>query len=334
MAVKNIFANAILVDVNISAWTAEKQLTAEDLGIDPKKLPKSFKLGKKALIPPEVIAKFKHLDYEARHLLKVMSYAFSFGQARLLPKKLAVPFDEQYGAIKVKYDAAVVDLVQNYNQYKRDMQKDFVEAAKEAYERIQKIQGACDKTQDEFINDFLTRIEKQYPSPDSIFARFDMDYAVCQTELPDLTEATIDDVAEEDEKRKLLEDAFQKKYTKSLESLPEKMVKENRERAKIVLDSLKDNLTGKKSYTDKTVHALETMIQEFLALDIMDDAQLKSALVNFKAKWIDGNTSKNIRNSAKLQSEMLAELTAITNTLLDAAEIKAVAAGYRQKAGI
>ena len=226
MSVKNIFTNAVLVDVNISAWTAEKQLTAEDLGINPEKLPKSFKLGKKSLIPTAIIATFKHLDYEARHLLKVMSYEFGFGQARLLPKKLAVDFDTQFNAIKAKYDAAAVDLVQNYNTYKMDMRKDFVDAAKEAYERINKIQGVSTMTEEEFINGFLERISKQYPTSDSIFNRFDMDYAVCQTELPDLTEATIDDVAEEDEKRKMLQDAFQKKYTRSLESLPEKMIKE------------------------------------------------------------------------------------------------------------
>jgi hypothetical protein len=64
MSIKNIFTNGILVDVNISGWTGEKQLTAEDLGIEKNKIPASFKLGKKALVPRVVLDKFTPYDPE------------------------------------------------------------------------------------------------------------------------------------------------------------------------------------------------------------------------------------------------------------------------------
>ena len=333
-SIKNIFANGILVDICICMWTAEKQLTAEDLGIDPEKLPRSFKLGKKALIPPEIIAKFKHMDHLGRKILNTLSFPFPFGNARFLPKKLFTKFSDDFDQLKLEWDACVVDLVQNYNQYKRDMQADFISAAKEAYERIQKIQGACDKPEADFINEFLARIEKQYPAPDTIFSKFNISFDVYQMEIPDLTEATINDVAEENEKLQLLQQAYQKKMLKEMEAYAEKLVKENRDRANLVLESLKDNLTGKKKYSEKTANAVETMINDFLALDIVDDARLKTALVNFKAKYINGTTSKTIRESSQMKKEMLDELNSISTIVLDAAEMKALANSYREKGKI
>ena len=331
MSIKNIFANGILVDICICAWTAEKQLTAEDLGINPEKLPRSFKLGKKALIPPQIIAKFKHMDYVGRHLLNTLSFPFPFGNARFLPKKLFTKFNDEFDQLKLEWDAAVVDLVQNYATYKRDMQADFISAAKEAYERIQKIQGACSIPQDEFINQFLSRVEKLYPRPDTIFNRFDISFSVYQMEIPDLTEATISDIAEENDKIRLLQETFQKKMIKEMESYAEKLVKENRDRVTVALECLKEALDGKKKYTDKTAHVIENMVNDFLNLDIVDDTRLKKALIAFKAKWIDGNTSAIIRNKTALQKEMLNELTIISNIIMDAAEIKALADGYREK---
>jgi hypothetical protein len=334
-SIKNIFANGTLVDLDISSWSGEKQLTAEDLGIEASKLPKSFKLGKKSLVPPSVIAIFKHLDYKARNLLITMSYPFPFGEARFLPKKLLPDFDEKYQIVKQEFDAQVVDLVQNFQTHKMAMRQEFIAAAKEAHDRLTKIKGLDDlKPVDEYVNDFLARIEKDYPTPDSLFSRFDMNYAIYQMELPDLTEATINDVAEENTKVRLLEEAFQKKMRKSIEAYAEKMVKDNRDRANVVIQTLTENLNAKKKYTEASARAVEKMINNFLALDIIDDARLKRTLTEFKAKYIDGNTSAIIRKSAQLQKEMLDDITAISAFILDAAEIKALADGYREKVKI
>jgi predicted PolB exonuclease-like 3'-5' exonuclease len=334
MSVKNIFANGILVDLKICKWTAEKQLTAEDLGIDPKKLPNSFTLGKKFLIPKVVMYKFHNRDSATRRMLETKSYPFAFGEARFLPKRLFTEFSDEFDQIKLAWDADVVDLIQNFPTYKRDMQTQFIQAAKEAYERIQKIQGACDKTEDVFINEFLERIEKQYPAPSTLLEKFDMSFAIYQMEIPDLTEATINDVAEENEKLRLLQDAYQKKFTKALESYAEKMLKDNRDRVTVVLDSLKETLSGKRKYSEKTANFVNNMITDFIKLDIVDDVPLKAALQDFKAKYIDGTTSKMIRNDPKIQKEMLDQLTSITGTIMNAAELRALADSYRQKVKI
>src|SRR5512136_339860 len=105
MSIKNIFANGVLVDINIRAWTGEKQLTADDLGINPDSLPSSFKLGRKCLIPPRIIEKFKNLDYRSRKELIRKSFEFPFGNARFLPKKSFEEFYADYQVLETEEKA-------------------------------------------------------------------------------------------------------------------------------------------------------------------------------------------------------------------------------------
>jgi len=353
MSIRNIFSNGILVDVNISAWTGEKQLTADDLGIDPKSLPDSFRLGRKCLIPPRIIEKFKHFDYLARKLLTTKSFAFPFGNARFLPKKIFDDFNTEFEALKSGYVSTVNDLVNNYDTYKREMRTDFIAAAKEAYERLTKLNDIEDQllcisrtvkgpdgkdttemvevTQDQYINEFLDRIEKCYPKPETIAQKFDMQFVAFQMELPDLTEATIDDVADENTKIRLLQDAFQKKMRIEMENYAEKIVKENRDRANVVIQTLTVNIQAKKRFTETTFNMILNMINTFTSLDIVDDARLGGALTSFKNKYLVNLDAKKIRESTPTQLQMLEDLKQINTIIQDAAEIQALADGYKAK---
>jgi archaellum component FlaC len=353
MSIKNIFSNGVLIDVNISAWTGEKQLTADDLGIDPEKLPASFKLGKKSLIPTATIQKFRHLDYLARKTLENKSYKFPFGSARFIPKKIFDEFNTEFETLKNNYMALVSDLVTNYDSYKRQMRTEFISAAKEAYERLTKLNNIEDQilcipriekdangkdvtvmkevTQDQYINEFLERIERCYPKVESLSRRFSMDFVAFQMELPDLTEATIDDVAEEHEKINLLQEAFQKKMRKEMESYAENIVRENRDRANDIIQTMTANIKNKKRFTETTYNMVLNMINTFISLNITDDIKLEQALMNFKIKYLDGFSSKQIRESTTMQIDMLKDLTQINTIIQDASEIQALAESYRTK---
>jgi hypothetical protein len=353
MSIRNIFANGVLIDVNISAWTGEKQLTAEDLGIDSDKLPDSFKLGKKSLVPPRIIEKFRHIDYLARKALISKSFNFPFGSARFLPKKIFDEFNNEFETLKNNYYALVNDLTSNYDAYKREMRTEFISAAKEAYERLTKLNGLEDQvlciprtvkgpdgkdttvsveiTTDQYINEFLDRIEKDYPKVEHLAKRFSMDFVAFQMELPDLTEATIDDVAEENTKINLLQDAFQKKMRKEMEAYAENLVKENRDRANTVIQTLTNNLKKKSRFTETTYNMILNMINSFKMMNIVQDNNLEASLETFKVKYLDGNTSKQIRESDKIQANMLQDLIALNTIIQDAAEIQALAESYKAK---
>ena len=95
MSFESVFTHGNLVDINVSAWTAERRLQKEDLGIEDEEISEAFTLGRKKLVPPDVIATFRHLDYRARHTLYKYSFPFEFGATRFVPKKAFIKFAEE-----------------------------------------------------------------------------------------------------------------------------------------------------------------------------------------------------------------------------------------------
>lgn len=345
MSIRNIFTQGYLVDVNVKAWTGEKQLTAQDLGLPSDKLPKAFKLGKKALIPPSIISKFKHLDYEARKLLIERSFPFPFGGARFVPKKALVEFSEDFNKIKREYKNEATNLIQNYEKYKLEMRSQFLAAAKIAYERLSKLpsyEGLLKKnekgkvtdeemTEDDFINMFLERIDKSYPDTEKIKERFQMEFIPYQMELPDLTQATIDDVVEEKHKMNIIIQGYKNKITKELESYANKIIQDNRNRVQIVISDVSDILKNGKRFTESSVRRIHNTIENFKRLNVTNDRELQEALIKFRTNYLDPNSAKDIRNSNTIQTNMLNDLKAIETIISNTEKINALAQVYKEK---
>jgi hypothetical protein len=186
MEIGKIFTHGNLVDVNVSMWTATKILTHEDLGLGQTDISSAFSLGKKTLIPAEVIAEFKALDNKARSVLNNYSFKFTFGGARFVPKKRFMDFDTEINEVIKQFDAKADDLSKNYMIYRQDMRSEYVKAAHEAFARATSLCVGLDVTEDDFVNRFLERIEMSYPKVEDIRKKFHMEYSVFQVALPDL----------------------------------------------------------------------------------------------------------------------------------------------------
>ena len=237
-------------------------------------------------------------------------------------------------------DRSTMSLVNaNYETYKLAMRNEFLTAAKEAYQRITKINGVemitmddgTEKTEDQFINEFLERINKVYPKPDTLRAKFSMSYVPFQMELPDLTEATIDDVAEENEKRTLLTQAYEKKMRKSMEAYAEDLVKQNRDRSNEVITKIIDNLKNGKRFDVRTVEMIANMIKDFSTLNIVGDFNLENTLKWFKESYLDKYNAKQIKESDQIKADMLRDITGIQAMINNAEDIQALATSYRTK---
>jgi hypothetical protein len=387
MSIQNVFTNGVLVDIHIRAWTGEKQLTPTDLGIPADKLPKAFKLGKKSLVPPEVIARFRNLDYLARKLLTDSSYPFPFGSARFVPKMAYVEFDDAFNNLKKKYELELESLLNNYTKYQYEMRTQFIAAAKTAYRRLSELKGydGLDKKDDEgnpvyimeivdlgelkdkkgntvyetkvidgrevsvparlideikvpeklteyeFVNAFIDRIDKCYPSIEQLRKKYDMVYYPFQMELPDLSQASIDDVASECTKASLIQKGYQAKMVKELQGYATKIVEENRARAQKVIDTLANNIAQGKKFSNTTMKMVLKMINDFLKLNITNDETMEKELSNFRDTYLCNNSAKQIHESNEIQNAMLKDLKKLQELVRDNEAISALADAYRQK---
>ena len=331
MSIQYTFSNGILVDINVNKWSAEKQLTAEDLGIPKDKIPDSFKLGKKPLLPPDRIAKFECLDGKARKLLIDMSYEYNIGpHCRFLPKKNILEFETKFQAIKDDYAKLVEDLITNWDMYKFAQRSEFIKAAKAAYVRLQAI-GGFDVPEDKYINDFIERIENLYPIKEEIRSKYQMSHVFWQMELPDLAEASVDDVTEEGQKVKLLQEAYQKKMLKQIDEYAEKLVKDNREATKKDIDDVISLLNNSTKFKMSNYNKILNMISRFQRMDITADKTFETALLTFKSKYLDGKTAKQIENSKAIKTSMIEDLIQLNKLISNTEQIKALAEAYKQQ---
>lgn len=342
MSIQNTFKKGVLVDVNIRGWTGEKQLTEQDLGLPKGSLPKAFKLGRKFLIPPQIIRKFLKLDQKTRKLLVDRSYPFPFGGARFVPKKSFVDFAEDFEKLQKQYQIEVDNLIINYDRYRIEMREVFVAAAKAAYNRLKDLKGYIGLyknddptneilTENEFVNIFLERIEKCYPTPEALKKKYDMTYIPFQMELPDLSQANINDIASESTKIDLLHRGYQLKMKKELEQYAEKIIEENRKRVQTVIDNLTKIFNTSGLFTEASMTVTINMIENFERLNITDDIQIEENLKTFRKKYLEPNSAKEIRESPELQKNMLNDLTKIKDLIKDTEKISALAQAYNEK---
>jgi hypothetical protein len=83
---QNIYTDGVLTDVNVRYWTAAILLNAEDMGLKKADIVEAFKLGKKLLIPAEVIHEFRAIEGRARRVVEKNSFQFPIGNARFVPR--------------------------------------------------------------------------------------------------------------------------------------------------------------------------------------------------------------------------------------------------------
>lgn len=330
MSFEKIFTHGVLVDVNVSIWPARTQLQAEDLGIQSENIPESFSLGHMKLIPPEVMSELNHFDYLIRSLLKKHSFPFEFGEARFVPKKVFPTFSDEFDTINQQFRQKIEEFVVSYPRYKLQMRQEFTKAASQAYERLLTLCG-FDKPRDEFVNEFLERVESLYPSEETIRSKFNAEYVVFQVSLPDLSQATYDDVATDNEKMALMQEAYERALYKRVQRFVDSVVTEQRGNAVKVMAHVAENMKKGKRFTEATLNSLRNMVAEYERMDVVGDADMLKRLRDLKQRVLDHVTAKQVAESGKLASNLRKELEALVALANDKAAITAIAQNYRSR---
>jgi len=329
MDIKRIFTDGNLVDINVSMWTAKKLLTPEDLGLAQTDISSAFTLGNKSLIPANVIAELRSLENKARSILIEHSFTFTFGGARFIPKKRFIEFVDAIDKIIALFDAKADDLAKNYMDYRRDMRSEYVTAAHEAFNRATSLCVGFDITEDDFVNRFLERIEQSYPKAEEIRKKFHMEYSVFQVALPDISQASYEDILDENGKIKIMQDAYQKSLYNKVNSFVESSTNELRSKATEVLTRFSNGLGEGKRINEGSLNSIKKMIDTYEKMDFIGDKIFLDHLKMFQAKCIDCYPAKTILTDEVVKSTVIRELKAVLKAAQDKSAIEQLALKYR-----
>jgi hypothetical protein len=332
--INKIFSHGNLVDINVSMWTAQKMLTAEDLGLKSTDISSAFSLGKKTLIPAGVIAELRSLENRARHILIEHSFTFTFGGARFVPKKTFVEFVTEIEKVIKQFNAKADDLANNYTTYRMDMRQEYVSAAHEAYARAISLSVGIDVDENTFVNNFIERIERSYPKADEVRAKFHMEFNVFQVALPDISQASYEDIIEENGKVKMMQDAYQKALTNKVNSFVDSCTSELRDKATAVLTRFSEALASDRKINEASLKSIKNMVEEYERMDFVGDKTFLAQLKAFRIRCIDCFQAKTIVSDKVIKSMIQGELKTILNAATNKLAIEELAKRYRSNIGI
>ena len=159
----------IIVEVHISHWRPYASLNEADLGITKDAETGNYlQLGRKKLLPPNLIAKLETLELKARANLKNNSLPCPWG--RFIPATLFHIWKENNDNYKTTFyeirDELVEILPESINQL-RDI---YTKMAEDAYKRLLYDQSAI--APNEFISNFVNQCISKIPAPSIVGQTF------------------------------------------------------------------------------------------------------------------------------------------------------------------
>jgi hypothetical protein len=327
-----VFKDGILVDVNVSFWSGAKALTPDDLGLDPSSLPDAYRLGKKFLIPAEVIHKFRAVEGRARRVVEENSFPFPIGNARFVPKRKFGKVVEALKEHQTDYKVLIEDLINNYEKYRCEMIPIYKAAAEQAFDVAQptgvQTFGIDDREAEKtnYVNTFLTRIYAYYPQPESLRNKFALDWAVYEVAMPMLKEGDTSLILANQELEQEMINTAKTKIHSFVDDVVKSLRAETVELCSKVVTSIKEG----KVIKGQTIKSLRNFVERFQELNFVGDSTVEEELNKLKSEFLDSHTYEEIAEG-DLQFELQKRLQVITDMAANESDLSDISGGYKRQ---
>jgi hypothetical protein len=331
---QNLFNDGYLVDLNVSYWSAAKKLHEEDVGLND--VSEAFSLGKKLLIPYDVMHQFKLIESRARALIDKSSFRFPIGNARFIPKRKFVKVINELKEFQAKYKELVADLVTNYQKYRDLMRPIYEKAADDAYKTKLSQSGSqqTDLLQDDkqkFIDEFMARIETCYPAVGSLESKFAIDLAMFEVALPKLREGDTAEVTESLELQQQVAEEYRKQMSTKITSFVDDAVNVLRQEALDMCKHISSNISEGKVINGRTLTTITTFIDKFQDMNFVGDKTVEASLESLRKEIIDAHPVAAFSDNEELKIDLQRRLNLIAEQAASTTDINSVTGQYKRK---
>lgn len=329
--IQEVFRKGCLIDLDVGVWLAERKLQPEDLGLTKEEVSTTFSLGHKRLISLSATSRIRKLETLARVTLDKYSFDFPFGGARFVPRVRLQECIDKLDEIVKDFNLAADELVADYNNHRLAMRSEFTQIAHDAFHRSMLLCGQVGVGEDKYVNDFLARIDKVYPSTSELRRKYHIGYVVFQVELPDLTRATYADIVDDSAKIQLMKQAFETSIRNSVESFSESVVLQMRSDVTNVLSRAIRTLKVGQRPTKYTINMVRKMIDRYSLMDLVGDESFRMRLADFKTRVLDVYSDVSIIKDSELKGKVVTELEALQLMATDEVAVRALIEKYRKE---
>lgn len=332
--ISNIFDDGYLVDIDVSFWSAAKKLTEDDVGLD--NVSEAYTLGKKHLIPREVIQSFRRIESRARALIDNSTFHFPIGNARFIPKRKFSKVHAELKQHQEEYKNLVEDLISKYQQYKEEMRPVYLKAAEDAYATragVTTIGIEMDLEADKqaFIDKFLLRIDACYPPVESLRERFSIEWSIYEIALPRLREGNADLIAEDQDVKQQVEQDYRTQMHSKISTFVTDVVSVLRQETVDICNHIASNITEGKVIKSTTIQSLSNFIEKFSDMNFVGDKTIEESLNSIRKELLDTHPTTEFTNNDELKIELKRRLNLIAEQAQSMTDINSITGEYRRK---
>jgi hypothetical protein len=277
----SIASSAVLIDLNISVWTARKldKNVSKEIDVNKNTTIKAGNYNKHILAGSDQLDAITKLANEIRDWHGRQTLPWSDAGTRLLPMTNFFDYKQQLGVYEAEFKSRINTFIQQYPNI---------------------IQGMAFK-----LGKLFDRAE--YPDADKIASKFNLRYTIMP--VPETNDFRVD-IADD------IRDEMQKEYQKAYEGRVEAAMSDAWSRLHTTLEHMVDRLSGdeKKIFRNSLVDNALELTNLLTRLNVTKDPRLEKARQELEQSLV-GVTADELRDSKGARQEILARVNQIMETI-------------------
>ena len=277
----SIASSAVLVDLNISVWTARKldKNVSKEIDVNKNTTIKAGNYNKHILAGSDQLDAITKLANEIRDWHGRQTLPWSDAGTRLLPMTNFFDYKQQLGVYEAEFKSRINTFIQQYPNI---------------------IQGMAFK-----LGKLFDRAE--YPEADKIASKFNLRYTIMP--VPETNDFRVD-IAED------IRDEMQKEYQKAYEGRVEAAMSDAWSRLHTTLEHMIDRLSGdeKKIFRNSLVDNALELTNLLTRLNVTKDPRLEKARQELEQSLV-GVTADELRDSKGARQEILTRVNQIMENI-------------------
>ena len=277
----SIASSAVLIDLNISIWTARKldKNVSKEIDINKNTTIKAGNYNKHILAGSDQLEAITKLSGEIREWHGRQTLPWSDTGTRLLPMTNFFEYKQQLGVYEAEFKSRINTFIQQYPNIIQSM--------------VYKLGNLFDRS--------------EYPDADKIESKFNLRYTIMPVpETKDFRVDIADDIREE----------MQKEYQKAYEGRVETAMSDAWSRLHNTLEHMVDRLSGddKKIFRNSLVDNALELTNLLTRLNITKDPKLEQARQALEQSLV-GVTADDLRESQGARQEILSRVNEIMESI-------------------
>ena len=325
-AIRKILEQGILINVTGRSWSGQAQLHQTELGFTKGEIPKELiNLGKKNLIPLDWRNRLKRPIQNARNHVSRYAFPFPISNAFFVPAEAIPKVVERLDECKKDFSKELGLFIREYERIRDNQIVQFRKELPDIYKRT--VHGDFD----EFVETFMSTLDRLYPPKDELRAKFDLVWQFFEVNLPDYKRRSGNFLVKQEEENRKLAAQYQREAQREINQFLNDVVITLRGETVKVCSYVTDKIKRGEAVTGKNLNALKSLIDRFETLNFVGDAPIKEQLDSLRANYLNGHDGQYFKDNSSATKSLQNALGVVMEAAQNISDVSSVTGNWKRR---